>query len=450
MHARIALLVIGLTATVQSALADPPPNDFFATPVVIVGFPLTAFGTNVDATLEGGEPLPEGYENLVSKSIWFEWTAPTSGLVQLDTYGSTSYWQGFFGPPIAYDMIAHPAVWVGETLQELTEIKSGGNKECRYLNVVSGTTYRIAVYGIQNGATYDWGDIILNIGPDASGHIEGTVTQADGGAPLEGILAQANRWNPDWGMWVEAAWAFTDAAGNYTIRGLSNDTYRVAFVDWENRNGTAEYLTEYYDNQSSWESAADIPVSTGGTVGGIHAALAQAARISGTVTGPNGNPVVGIWVSVHSWDEGEEWWMWMGEAQTDENGAYTIAGLNAGTYRVRFADWDDEYYVLEAYNNSPSLAAGTDISVGEAAVVTGIDAVLAMAEPSIVGLSITEGVVEVQFTGIEGRDYILQSGRVASNDWTDVGAEITCQDGTNSLSDADAGSGRAWRVRRYP
>lgn len=51
-------LVALITSVPMLALAAPPPNDSFNSPTVLSGFPLTAAGSNVDATLEPGEPLP--------------------------------------------------------------------------------------------------------------------------------------------------------------------------------------------------------------------------------------------------------------------------------------------------------------------------------------------------------------------------------------------------------
>ena len=70
-----------------TAHADPPANDNFDSPVVITGFPATVYGSNIEATVETGESLPDGYDYAV-ESVWYTWTAPASGLVQIDTFGS--------------------------------------------------------------------------------------------------------------------------------------------------------------------------------------------------------------------------------------------------------------------------------------------------------------------------------------------------------------------------
>jgi hypothetical protein len=45
----------------QSAILAAPANDSFSAPTVGTGLPATATGSNIDATLQPGEPLPTAY-----------------------------------------------------------------------------------------------------------------------------------------------------------------------------------------------------------------------------------------------------------------------------------------------------------------------------------------------------------------------------------------------------
>lgn len=373
MKSRFPVLAAFITLSLSSliAYAQPPPNDNFASPTIITGYPVTAYGTNIDATIEMNEPLPHGYEYLVDKSIWFEWTAPTSGLVYISTYDSKTIQEMWEWPAMEYDMIAHPAVWIGNSLDELVEVRSGGSAESRYINVTSGTTYRIAVYGIQNGAMFDYGNIVLSITNDASSHIAGTVTGPDGTTPLQGILVQAGP--PDGNWWANSSWDFTDISGQYTIRGLSNATYRVLFADWEDLYG---YVAEYYDNAFDIATGDDIIIPSGANVTNINASLAEAAEISGTVTGPDGvTPLKWIDVSLRRWTG--SFWKEILYTETDVTGNYMIGGIAEGTYRLRFKDWDEDY-ITEVYVDAPDLDSGTDIVI-TAGSSTEIDASLAEA-----------------------------------------------------------------------
>jgi len=79
----VALVMTSLGAVSQATAAA---NDNFADAFVLAG----EFGsTNVDTTgftVEGGEPGHAGFPAVASG--WFKWTAPVSGLVQFETYGS--------------------------------------------------------------------------------------------------------------------------------------------------------------------------------------------------------------------------------------------------------------------------------------------------------------------------------------------------------------------------
>ncbi|MCY2986352.1 MAG: pre-peptidase C-terminal domain-containing protein, partial [Planctomycetota bacterium] len=104
----------------------------------ISGASVTITGTNVGATKESGEPNHAG--NSGGKSVWWTWTAPSTGSVQIDTIGSN------------FDTIL--GVYTGSSVSSLTAVSggsdddSGGNLTSKVIfNVVSGTIYQIAVDG---------------------------------------------------------------------------------------------------------------------------------------------------------------------------------------------------------------------------------------------------------------------------------------------------------------
>src|SRR5665811_2302573 len=66
-----------------------------------------------------------------------------------------------------------------------------------------------------------------------SGTISGTVTN-EAGTPLEGIYVYAQT--------QYGSYAFTDAAGNYTLSGLASGENKVKFYDYNN-----VYFAEFYD-----------------------------------------------------------------------------------------------------------------------------------------------------------------------------------------------------------
>jgi hypothetical protein len=130
----------------QWSLSVPPPpagpvNDNFSGSVSITGSSGQTTGSNVGATKESGEPSHVG--NGGGASVWWKWTAPSSGSVTIDTNGSN------------FDTVL--AVYTGSSVGGLSEVVSDndggdGAQSLVTFDAVSGTTYHIAVDGF-NGDT---------------------------------------------------------------------------------------------------------------------------------------------------------------------------------------------------------------------------------------------------------------------------------------------------------
>jgi hypothetical protein len=142
------LLVSVLLAS--GAQAIPPPNDEFANATVVTGFPTGVAGTNVDATKE---PFELNHtSNPGGRSVWYRWTAPQNGVVQIFTCGFTDF-----------DTLL--AVYTGNALIGLVTI--AGNNDTNgclltdgsvhgsrvQFSATAGTVYRIAVDGFNNGTS---------------------------------------------------------------------------------------------------------------------------------------------------------------------------------------------------------------------------------------------------------------------------------------------------------
>ncbi|MBC8031048.1 MAG: DUF4214 domain-containing protein [Pyrinomonadaceae bacterium] len=133
--------------------APAPPNDNFASTQTVTGHSGSVAGTNLFSTKESGEPTHSDDGVFSGKSIWYRWTAPTSGTVTMTTVGST------------YDTLL--AVYTGSAVNGLTLIERnddennpGGILTSRVqFSAVAGTTYQIAVdgYGSADGSvTFNW------------------------------------------------------------------------------------------------------------------------------------------------------------------------------------------------------------------------------------------------------------------------------------------------------
>ncbi|BAZ49482.1 hemolysin-type calcium-binding region [Nostoc sp. NIES-4103] len=120
-------------------------NDNFANLIVLSGNSGSSAGNNVGATSELGEPTQSGTTN----SVWWSWTAPTSGNVIFDTLGS--------------NLDTYLYVYKGNALNNLTLVASnddsGGTTASKVsFAVTAGTTYYISVDGYQSYT----GNITLN------------------------------------------------------------------------------------------------------------------------------------------------------------------------------------------------------------------------------------------------------------------------------------------------
>ena len=118
------------------AVVPLPTNDNFTGATPLHGMNGSATGTNVTATREPGEPIHAGTPG--AGSVWWSWTAPSSGAYLWSTSGSS------------FDTLL--AVYTGDTVAALTEVASndesnfGSTSELTFA-AVAGTTYRIAVDG---------------------------------------------------------------------------------------------------------------------------------------------------------------------------------------------------------------------------------------------------------------------------------------------------------------
>jgi hypothetical protein len=125
----------------------PPPNNNFVDGAPIDGALATVNGTNLGATKEPGEPNHGG--NTGGASVWYNWTAPFSGLVTLDTFGSN------FSTLLG--------VYTGEQVAGLTPIVSSSFSSPISFSATAGTTYRIAVDGFNFGSGASTGNLVLNL-----------------------------------------------------------------------------------------------------------------------------------------------------------------------------------------------------------------------------------------------------------------------------------------------
>lgn len=146
------LFVISATPLGRAAV---PGNDNFISPVVLSSSnsSFSVSGNNTGATLETNEL------GLGGCSVWYTWTAPSTGWVSIDTTAL----------PATSQLDTVLGVFTGSTLATLVPVAyndeawgaTGASKVV--FSAVSGTKYRIAVYGYYDGNATAQGTFQLNI-----------------------------------------------------------------------------------------------------------------------------------------------------------------------------------------------------------------------------------------------------------------------------------------------
>jgi subtilisin family serine protease len=138
---------LGPSASAPAIVRPGTYDDFFATPRTINGLSGTSTSNNDFASTEVNEPNHAGY--LASDSVWFNYTAPASGQINISTAGSN------------FDTLL--SVYTGNLINSLNSIASNddiknGVSSAVSFAAVGGQTYRIAVDGFANFT----GNITLN------------------------------------------------------------------------------------------------------------------------------------------------------------------------------------------------------------------------------------------------------------------------------------------------
>jgi hypothetical protein len=146
---RLLLVVSAAWAIAISAASGQTTNDLFIDRALLTGTNITVQSSNLNATLDTGEPEQKDFA--AGASVWWTWTAPTTGTLRVDTIGS--------------DFDSTLAIYSGDSLKNLTELgvdddgSGEGITSQVILAVQAGTTYQIAVAGYDSDA----GNIVLHL-----------------------------------------------------------------------------------------------------------------------------------------------------------------------------------------------------------------------------------------------------------------------------------------------
>jgi len=183
-----------------------------------------------------------------------------------------------------------------------------------------------------NFGTNDISNMALRL--PVMGQITGTISGPDGPVGAGQVCATAfSDGGSSANMYsLQVGSVCTNENGAYTM-GLSYGSYRLQFTS----QPSSPYMSEWYNNVSmiaGYSGAAVITVSAGSPTATANGLLAVGKTISGRITNTSGDPIRGMTASAMMENVEFRNYMSAGYANTNDNGEFTIYGLEAGTYSV--------------------------------------------------------------------------------------------------------------------
>nr|MCW2729162.1 hypothetical protein [Aeromicrobium sp.] len=270
--------------------------------------------------------------------------------------------------------------------------------------------------------------------------VSGVVTA--GGDPLAGIAVSAYHKVVSGGVtsWESSqSYAFTAEDGSYRINTLPAGSYRIGFDDQDGM-----HASEYFDDQPSVysEDVTTFAVEPGDTMT-ANAELALGGSISGTITGPDDEPVPAC-VDAYGTVDGtfDEVKANPENIIAEQDGTYVLKGLAAGDYKLKFFDCNGDL-ASEYWENQKTFADADLVTVAAEATTENINAQLA-AKPTS---ALIEGVVtDTTSNGakLSGVEVSVQQKFTDGDDvqWFGAGSDTTDADGAYDVQVEDEGTYR--------
>jgi Carboxypeptidase regulatory-like domain len=195
--------------------------------------------------------------------------------------------------------------------------------------------------------------------PVESCTVSGRVVSASDGTPVKsalvGLVKEGSKSRQKFGD-------YTDAEGKFEIKGIAPGRYRFS----ASHTG---YLSQQFQSKDVAKPGAMLTLTAGQEVTGVLFRLTRAAVVTGRIVDANGEPMVGVSVSVLRKPTADE--MEDGPASsrkpevisesaapTDDRGEYRIFGLRPGDYYIKANSIANELLSLQQAGRDPDgLAA---------------------------------------------------------------------------------------------
>ncbi|NCA82473.1 MAG: hypothetical protein EOM72_06960 [Opitutae bacterium] len=314
------------------------------------------------------------------------------------------------------------------------------------LKGLTGGTYRLKFQGMPHGyvSQFHGGSYDVNMAanievPDDSsirgidamlaegGHISGFVSGPAGSPPLDEYTVYAYRRKG--AAWTEfGGWTWIGFGGAFDYTGLPPGTYRL----WiQGPDADNSLLGEYYDDTNDFDQAQDLVLAPGATIGNVDVELALAGHITGALVDSGGNPVAEADIVAHQFLNGA--WNIRTYTNADATGAFNLAGLAPGAYRVMFLPWSSAL-ASQWFSNSATLASARDIVLGPAATVSNVNARIGAAS-HITGTVTGPGGIPIAMVE-------AQAVRLDAGEWRLVDTGVTDDSGVYNIGGLPAGTYR--------
>jgi Tol biopolymer transport system component len=410
-----------------------PGNDDFESPQPLEGRYDFTYGDNTGATKQAGEPAHAG--NAGGASIWYVWTAPSSGRVTFSTCDSD------------FDTLL--AVYTGATLGALAEVASNddacGTRSKVTFVAAAGTSYRVAVDGsggVTGTVALDWRLAPPNDPFAAAELVSGDTGYVEGdniGATIEpGEPAHAGTGGSStWYRWtapssgpatfdtcdsdfdtVLAVYTGTTVAGLAPVvsddDGCAGYESRVSFIaaaGTEYRIAVDGYLGEQGFVALSWDRTPVAP------------RILSSPAISGTLRdGETLQATTGQWAGTVPLSFSYVW----ARCDLTGNSCFEIPGAQAATYRLTAADVGRK---LRVFVRATNLAGTAEANSAATAVVQAL-APSNTEAPAVVGTARVGETLTAE-TGIWngsqpiGYAYQWQTCNASGSDCHDIANEVS-------------------------
>lgn len=177
----------------------------------------------------------------------------------------------------------------------------------------------------------------------------------------------------------DSGWTFdksvlTSSDGSFALGGLTEGRFALEYnPPWEGPD--SDLAVQYWRGRRALNEEFTFQVNLGSTAIYYDADLTPGGRISGRVTGPDGEPVAGAPVFGFPGDPDVP----ANVAVTEDDGTYVMSGMSAGEHRLEFYGpfAFDEGYISEWWDDRGSFDAAEKITVTPGETATGRDAQLA-------------------------------------------------------------------------